>query len=207
MPKRTEGKTGWASLFWTAFKRSQNAMALLDDRRRVVEVNGACLRAVGYRRDALVGMPVSDFVKGGRRATEAQWRAMLAGGDFFGEAELLRADGSTISVHYAAHPDAVTGRRLVLFVVLDIARRGRFTHRSHVSSGEREPLSEREREVVHHVALGRTGPEIADELHISHETVRTHVRNAQRKLGARSRAQLVAIALGEGRVPGLPGKR
>ena len=48
------------------------------------------------------------------------------------------------------------------------------------------------------MSLGRTGKEIADELHIAHDTVRTHVRNAQGKLGARSRAQLVAIALGEG---------
>jgi len=43
---------------------------------------------------------------------------------------------------------------------------------------------------------------IAEELGIAHETVRTHVRNAQDKVGARSRAQLVAIALGNGHAPG-----
>jgi DNA-binding CsgD family transcriptional regulator len=48
------------------------------------------------------------------------------------------------------------------------------------------------------VALGASGPEIADELRISHDTVRTHVRNAMTKLGARSRAQLVAMSLAEG---------
>ena len=47
------------------------------------------------------------------------------------------------------------------------------------------------------VALGQTGPEIADELGIAHDTVRTHVRNAMDKLGARSRAHLVAKAIGE----------
>jgi DNA-binding CsgD family transcriptional regulator len=61
-----------------------------------------------------------------------------------------------------------------------------------------ESLSPREKEIVHLVALGLTGPEIADELHISHDTVRTHVRNAMTKLNARSRAHLVAKALGEG---------
>ena len=60
-------------------------------------------------------------------------------------------------------------------------------------------LSEREREIVRLVALGSTGPEIADELHIAHDTVRTHVRNAMTKVGARSRAQLVAKVLGEAR--------
>jgi DNA-binding CsgD family transcriptional regulator len=35
-------------------------------------------------------------------------------------------------------------------------------------------------------------------LHISPDTVRTHVRNAMTKMGARSRAQLVAKVLGDG---------
>ena len=48
------------------------------------------------------------------------------------------------------------------------------------------------------VAQGRTGPEIADELHIAPATVRTHVRNAMGKMGARSRAHLVAKVLGDG---------
>ena len=51
--------------------------------------------------------------------------------------------------------------------------------------------------MVRLVALGQTGPEIADELGITHDTVRTHVRNAMDKVGARSRAHLVAKALGE----------
>ena len=36
------------------------------------------------------------------------------------------------------------------------------------------------------------------DLHLSHETVRTHVRNAMDRLGARSRAHLVAKVLGDG---------
>jgi DNA-binding CsgD family transcriptional regulator len=48
------------------------------------------------------------------------------------------------------------------------------------------------------VALGGTGPEIADQLQISHNTVRTHLRNSMIRLGARSRAHLVAMALAEG---------
>ena len=59
-------------------------------------------------------------------------------------------------------------------------------------------LSDRERQIVRLVALGATGPEIADELHISHNTVRTHLRNSMQRVGARSRAHLVAKALGEG---------
>jgi len=103
-----------------------------------------------------------------------------------------------VLVHFAAHPETVTGRRLVLFVALDATRRGRFRRRYSRTPAERQALSAREQEIVHLVSLGKTGREIAAELHISHDTVRTHVRNAQEKLGARSRAQLVAIALGDG---------
>jgi PAS domain S-box-containing protein len=188
---------GWASLFWTVFKRSQNPMAVLDERRRCVEVNGALLKLIGYRRDAIVGAHAWTFVKDGPHATERQWRVMLTGGDFFGELELVASDGGTIAVHYAAHPEVVTGRRLVLFVTLDSSRRGRL-RRVAATAASGEALSAREREVVELVALGRTAREIADELHIAHDTVRTHVRNAQEKLGARSRAQLVAIALASG---------
>jgi DNA-binding CsgD family transcriptional regulator len=50
------------------------------------------------------------------------------------------------------------------------------------------------------VAMGATGREIADELQIAHNTVRTHVRNAMTRLGARSRAHLVAKAMGGGHI-------
>jgi DNA-binding CsgD family transcriptional regulator len=48
------------------------------------------------------------------------------------------------------------------------------------------------------ISLGRSGPEIAEDLQIAHNTVRTHVRNSMLKLGARSRAHLVAKALSSG---------
>ena len=59
-------------------------------------------------------------------------------------------------------------------------------------------LTPRELEIVRLIARGESGPEIAAELHIAHDTVRTHVRNAMKKTGARSRAHLVAKVLGEG---------
>jgi PAS domain S-box-containing protein len=162
-------------------------------------VNGAFIRIAGYSRKALVGTPVWRIIKEGPRATEREWKAVIAGGEFFGETELVAADGTIVAVHFAAHPAVVAGRRVVLFVTLDTARHGRY-RRADANGGRTETLSAREREVVHFVALGHTSREIADELHISHDTVRTHVRNAQAKLGARSRAQLVAIALGEGHI-------
>jgi LuxR family maltose regulon positive regulatory protein len=57
-----------------------------------------------------------------------------------------------------------------------------------------EPLSERELEVLRLVASGESNREIARELHVSLGTVKTHINNTYRKLGANSRTRAVARA-------------
>jgi PAS domain S-box-containing protein len=195
-------REGWPGLFGAAFKGSRNAMALLDDRRRTVDVNGALLALLGYTRERLIGRPVYELVVGGPLLSDEQWFETVSRGDFRGEIPLRRSDGGQVTVQYAAHPEVVTGKRMVLFVALSSSRWGSHSRREprHMPNGAE--LSPREREIVRLIALGETGPEIADELQISHQTVRTHVRNAMTKLGARSRAHLVAKALGDGVVLG-----
>ena len=105
-------------------------------------------------------------------------------------------------MHWGAHIETVTGRRLVLLVALGTERwGGRFRRDPSPSERRRRSLTASS-EIVRLVALGSSGPEIADELNIAHDTVRTHVRNAMEKVGARSRAHLVARALGDGHVAG-----
>ena len=59
-------------------------------------------------------------------------------------------------------------------------------------------LTSRELEVVSLVAAGYSGPEIAERLQLSTNTIRTHTRNAMDKTGARTRSHLVAKVLTEG---------
>ncbi|PPS91275.1 response regulator transcription factor [Streptomyces sp. MH60] len=61
-------------------------------------------------------------------------------------------------------------------------------------------LTAREREVTALVADGKSDQEIAAGLFLSPLTVRTHVQRAKTKLGARDRAQLVALAYRSGLV-------
>src|SRR3954451_22694230 len=56
-------------------------------------------------------------------------------------------------------------------------------------------LSPREREILDGLARGLSGEQLATQLEISPETVRTHVRNAMEKLEAHTRAHAVVIAL------------
>ena len=185
-------------LFTSAFTQSRNAMVLLDSERCHVDANGAYVKLLGYRREELIGRPFYDLVLGGPLASREQWLRALAAGAFSGEAPLRSADGGAIEVQWAATVEVVTGHRLILFVALSTSRWGGRFRRVSYDQDESVPLSEREREIVRLVALGSSGPEIADELRITHNTVRTHVRNAMTKSGARSRAHLVAKALGDG---------
>ena len=103
-------------------------------------------------------------------------------------------------VQWAAAAEVVTGRRLVLFVVVGTSRWGGRLRPATAREPDKGELTPRQREIVRHVALGSSGPEIAAELQISHDTVRTHVRNAMTTVGARSRAHLVAKSLAGGLV-------
>lgn len=61
-----------------------------------------------------------------------------------------------------------------------------------------DDLTDREREIAGWVATGMSNNEIADALFLSPATVRTHVTRAMTKLNARSRAQLVVLAVRAG---------
>ncbi|MFP5284191.1 MAG: response regulator, partial [Thermoanaerobaculia bacterium] len=63
-----------------------------------------------------------------------------------------------------------------------------------------EELSEREKEVLGQLAYGRTNREIAQALHVSEETVKTHVGNILSKLQLSHRTQAVIYALKQGLV-------
>jgi DNA-binding NarL/FixJ family response regulator len=64
----------------------------------------------------------------------------------------------------------------------------------HIGGDGEDPLTPREAEVLELLQDGSTNAQIAGRLAIGMETVRTHARNIYRKLGVRSRRDLVRLA-------------
>ena len=92
------------------------------------------------------------------------------------------------ALHAAHQGEPIISRRLTMKLV-DGFRRIRED-----GSGMRpvrSPLSSREWEVLDHMCKGRTTDEIADELVVSVETVRSHVKSVLRKMGVRSRQEAI----------------
>ena len=84
--------------------------------------------------------------------------------------------------------------------VLSPAVAGRLMGR--LRSPAREPLSQRELEVLTLISQGRSNREAAGDLFISEATVKTHLLHAYAKLGVRDRAAAVATAFEQGLITG-----
>lgn len=185
---------GWERAFWLAFERSSNGIALVDEQRQFVEVNDALLAIVGGSRGEILGRSVVDAIPSSERPrAQREWDSFLrSGGDYSGGGSIVRQDGIEVDIEVAARLMTLGERRLAICVVTSKSGSSPLVK---PGTGSEQALTQREREVVTLIALGRLTSEIAEELHISGQTVRTHVRNAMSKVGAHTRAQLVAIVL------------
>ncbi|HXD55815.1 MAG TPA: LuxR C-terminal-related transcriptional regulator [Solirubrobacteraceae bacterium] len=187
----SRGETGWERLFWLVFERTSNPIALLDERRVIVQLNDAAVELFGGERERLIGTSMAESVLAAERERSAlEWEQFLRTGEQFGTRDLIRADGSSVKVDFAARSARVDGVRAIYVAMLHAEH-----DRPEGARSTELPLTAREREVVMQIALGRDTAEIAAELHVSPETVRSHVRNAMAKLDVHTRAQLVAVVI------------
>jgi LuxR family maltose regulon positive regulatory protein len=83
----------------------------------------------------------------------------------------------------------------VLLKVLDSSSSEDLAVRAPASGfGMVEPLTRRERQVLHLIAAGLSGPEIAKELVVAYSTVRSHIKRIYGKLGVHSRHEAIERA-------------
>ena len=104
----------------------------------------------------------------------------------------------TQAVHAAAEGDALIAPSITARLLTAFAGKSA----GPPSAEPLEPLTSREEEILIPVAKGWTNHEIADEMHISVSTVKTHLASLMRKLGARNRVEIAMWAYETGRVGG-----
>ncbi|TQM38496.1 response regulator [Pseudonocardia cypriaca] len=100
------------------------------------------------------------------------------------------------AVRVVAKGDTLLAPTITRKLIAEYVRRPPPAH----TSSTLDVLTNREREVVAHVARGLSNDEIGSVMSISPTTAKTHVSRAMTKLGARDRAQLVVLAYESGLV-------
>jgi DNA-binding NarL/FixJ family response regulator len=161
-----------------------------------------------------IRMPGMDGIEATRRITESGGRSRVLVLTTFDLDEYvyaaLRAGASGFLLKDARPDELLSGIRAVSFgdAVVAPALTRRLLHaftkavpgRQAADDPRLQTLTERELEVLRAVATGLTNGEIAQELHLSESTVKTHVGRAFAKIGARDRVQAVIIAYDSGLV-------
>ena len=158
-----------------------------------------------------VRMPVMDGIEATRQIVESGSAARILVLTTFNLDEYvfaaLRAGASGFLLKDVPPGDLLTGIRAVAagdaVVAPSVTRRLIAAFAGHLPdpSTGRSPtderlhqLTEREREVLLEVARGRSNGEIAQQLHLSEATVKTHVGRILTKLALRDRVQVVVFA-------------
>jgi DNA-binding NarL/FixJ family response regulator len=167
-----------------------------------------------------VRMPVMDGIEATRRITAAPesagvraiilttfdldeyvFAALRAGASGFLLKDTLPADLLT-AIRVVAAGEALLAPSVTRRLISEFARTSQVpaatTAGPRPTSDPTRMLTERECEVLRLVATGMSNAEIADELHISPATAKTHVAHLLTKLDARDRVQLVIIAYQSG---------
>jgi PAS domain S-box-containing protein len=103
------------------------------------------------------------------------------------EVALLDAQGKRVTVEVSSAALLQGGHVIGVF--------GQITHQTDESLQPTHPaLTPRQTEILRLLMHGRSTVQIAEELHLSRETVRNHIRHLLRALGVHSRLEAVALA-------------
>lgn len=175
---------------WRAiFERSGCLMFLEDDDAKILRVNVAACRVLKRRRDDLEGATADDFTVWPAADVRAkQRRALRRDGVMVVRRRLSTGDGGTVDLDLCGTAGVLPNLNLFVGVPPGTQHEPR-------PDAHGRPLTPRERQIVDLLADGLTGAEAARHLVLSPDTVRTHIRNAMDKLGARTRAHLVAMRM------------
>lgn len=198
--KRVEKELlGSEKLFKRTFEDAGVGMAHVTPDGRWLRVNDKLCEISGYPREELLERtfleltPPEDQEKSAERV-----HRMLAGelGPYSIERRYIRKDGSRVWVDLSVSLVRKTAGEPDFFICVaeDITERK-------IAELVPEPLTDGELEVLHHIAVGKTNPQIAENLCHSLGTVKLYVRRLIAKLGASDRKSAAKRAIETGLIP------
>jgi LuxR family maltose regulon positive regulatory protein len=213
-------------------ERAEQALAELDEQDRdtgVMRIGLAALRLAQHNsQDAIAA--VAPLLDGSQPRTWPGWLAQAFlldaiardDADDQGSArraleralDLAEADGLLTSFLLRPAPDLLerhttqrTAHAALIADILSLLAGRKLSPPSAESQPPLEALSDSEIRVLRYLPTNLTGPEIAGELSVSHNTVRTHLRHVYQKLGTHRRAEAVARARALGLLAPSPQQR
>ncbi|WP_301190929.1 response regulator transcription factor [Plebeiibacterium sediminum] len=109
-------------------------------------------------------------------------------------------DAAVISIFNTPIPKNTNEKTLSVFddksvLINKLRSQVKSVQQTYIQQENSEELSEREREVLQKIALGKTNKEVANELFISTHTVISHRKNITRKLGIKTVSGLTVYAI------------
>ena len=159
---------------------------VLDDHGIIRWINPAAERLVGNVRGRLFTSVVAPEEK---TRAQAEFAKKVLGAEKTTDAEVVLVDEAGNRVLVEVHSvRLVQGERVVgVFGQLD--------HDPLIEPvAALEALTPRQTEILRMLELGRSTDQIAEQLHLSRETVRNHIRHILQALGVNSRLEAVAVA-------------
>jgi PAS domain S-box-containing protein len=150
-------------------------------------VNAAGRRLVGdVRGRQFTSVVAADYT---RRARETFAQKIAGGADVTdSDMILLGGDGHRLAVEVSSVPLHRGGNVIGVFGQLS------HVHDAPADAPAHPALTPRQTEILKLLARGYSTKQMAEELHLSTETVRNHVRNILQALGVHSRLEAVAVA-------------
>ena len=164
---------------------------VVNRRGQIRWLNAAALAAFGNRRGEHYSVVVAPEA---RRAVDDQFSRKIVGAAKATSYRtvLVAKDGRRCAAEIDSVRLADHGQVMGVFGLID------FEQAVDEEAARAIRLTPRQLEVLGLLAGGRSTDQIAAQLHLSRETVRNHVRNLLRGLGAHSRLEAVARARSEG---------
>lgn len=164
------------------------AVACMDLEGRIQVWNRASEQSTGWSREEMIGSTVDRVVPpSGREERRKVVARTLAEGQVAGTYRRVRKDGTIFHIEMRMHlvRDEQGEPHCIVALVKPLPGHG-------VS------LTPRQKEVIEHIATGRTNDDIARKLVVSRRTVERHVAAILDRLGVENRAAAAAVAVAAG---------